>query len=115
MPYYDKKGNLHRYVQAKDYAKMVARTTTANVLREGAKDSVLDTFDGEFDLVEILGHSVFPNSPCLPYEGQILSLTGIVEGYTTVDEAKAQGLFHPCCIHSFGITDKVMEVYRNMN
>lgn len=115
VPYYDKKGNLHRYVQAKDYAKMVARTTTANVLREGAKDSVLDTFDGEFDLVEILGHSVFPNSPCIPYEGQILSLTGIVEGYTTVDEAKANGLFHPSCIHSFGVTDKVMEIYRKMD
>ena len=115
VPYYKKNGDLQRWVQAKDYAKMVSRTTTANIAREGAKDSILDTFDGEFDLVEIIGHSVFPNSPCIPYEGNILSLTGITPGYTTIDEAKEQGLFHPSCIHSFGITDTVMDIYRKMD
>lgn len=115
VPYYKKNGDLARFVPAKDYAKMVSRTTTANIMREGAKDSILETFDNEFDLVEVLGISQFPNSPCIPYQGKILSLTGITKGYTTVDEAKAQSLFHVNCIHSFGITDKVMEVYRNMN
>lgn len=112
VPYYKKNGDLSRYVPAQDYAKMVARTTTANILREGAKDSVLETFDNEFDLVEVLGISQFPNSPCIPYQGQLLSLTGITKGYTTVDKAKANGLYHVNCIHSFGITDKVMEVYK---
>lgn len=115
VPYYKKNGDLARYVPAKDYAKMVSRTTTANIMREGAKDSILETFDGEFDLVEVLGHSEFPNSPCIPYQEQILSLTGITKGYTTVDEAKANGLYHVNCIHSFGITDKVMEIYRNID
>lgn len=113
VPYYQKNGNLLRFVPAQNYARMVARTTTANIMREGAKDSILETFDSEFDLVEVLGHSQFPNSPCIPYQGQILSLTGITKGYTTVDEAKANGLFHVNCIHSFGITDKVMKIYRN--
>ena len=112
VPYYKKNGDLQRWVQAKDYAKMVSRTTTANIAREGAKDSILDTFDGEFDLVEILGHSKFPNSPCIPYQGNILSIEGIVKGYTTVAEAEANGLFHPNCIHSYGVTDAVMEIYR---
>ena len=115
VPYYKKNGDLCRFVPAEDYAKMVSRTTTANIAREGAKDSVLETFDNEFDLVEIIGHSVFPNSPCIPYEGQILSLTGITPGYTTIDEAKAQSLFHCNCVHSFGVTDKVMEIYRNLD
>lgn len=115
VPYYNKKGDLYRFVPAQDYAKMVSRTTTANIAREGAKDSVLATFDGEFDLVEIIGHSVFPTSPCIPYEGNILSLTGITEGYTTVAEAEANGLFHPNCVHSFGITDNVMQIYRQMD
>lgn len=114
VPYYKKDGTLSRFVPAQDYAKMVSRTTTANIMREGAKDSILDTFDGEFDLVEVLGVSTFPNSPCIPFQGQLLSLTGITKGYTTVDEAKAAGLYHVNCIHSFGITDKVMEVYRNL-
>ena len=115
VPYYKKNGDLQRWVQAKDYAKMVSRTTTANIAREGAKDSILDTFDGEFDLVEIIGHSVFPTSPCIPYEGNILSLEGITKGYTTIAEAESNGLFHPCCIHSFGVTDAVMEIYRNID
>lgn len=115
VPYYKKNGDLQRFVQAKDYAKMVSRTTTANIAREGAKDSILETFDGEFDLVEIIGHSVFPNSPCIPFEGQIISLTGITQGYMTLDEIKAQNFGHPNCIHSFGVTDTVMEIYRNMD
>ena len=115
VPYFKKDGTLARMVNAQDYAKMVARTTTMNVMLEGAKDRVLDVYDGEFDLVEIIGHSDFPNSPCIPYEGQILSLTGITEGYTTIDEAKENGLFHPNCIHSFGITKRTNDIYEKMN
>lgn len=111
VPYYKKDGTLSRMVNAQDYAKMVARTTTSNIYREGAKDRILDTFDGEFDLVEILNHSEYPNSPCIPFEGKILSLTGIVKGYTTLAEAEEQGLFHPNCVHSFAFNDRVKEIY----
>lgn len=111
VPYYNKKGDVIRYVHAQDYARMVSRTTTANVFREGAKDRILDTFEDDGDLVEIIGISEFPNSPCIPYQGQILSLEGRTKGYTTIKEAKANGLFHPNCIHNFGVTDKVMEIY----
>ena len=111
VPYYNKKGNVIRYVGAQDYAKMVSRTTTANVYREGAKDRILDTFGDEGDLVEILGVSKFPDSPCIPYQGKILSLEGQTKGYTTIAEAKANGLFHPNCIHSFGVTQKVLDIY----
>lgn len=113
VPYFKKDGSLARMVDAQDYARMVARTTTANIAREGAKDSILDTFDGEFDLVEIFGISKDPNSPCIPYQHQILSIEGKIKGYTTFDEAMANGLFHVNCIHSFGISDKVMEIYRS--
>lgn len=111
VPYYKKDGSLSRFVSAQDYAKLVARTTTAHTLRQGAKDRILDNFDGEFDLVMILGRSTFPNSPCIPFEGKILSLEGIVKGYPTIAEAEAEGLFHVNCIHSFGVTDEVMEIY----
>jgi hypothetical protein len=114
VPYYNKKGDVIRYVHAQDYAKMVSRTTTANVFREGAKDRILDTWGDDGDLVEIIGNSDFPNSPCIPYQGQILSLEGQTKGYTTIKEAKANGLFHPNCIHNFAVTDKVIEIYRGM-
>lgn len=111
VPYYNSKGQAIRFVNAQDYAKMVARTTTANIFREGAKDRILEDFEDDGDLVEIIGVSVFPNSPCIPYQGQILSLEGRTKGYTTIKEAKANGLFHPNCIHNFGVTDKVMQIY----
>ena len=111
VPYYNSKGKVIRFVNAQDYARMVARTTTANVFREGAKDRILEDFEDDGDLVEIIGVSVFPNSPCIPYQGQILSLEGRTKGYTTIKEAKANGLFHPNCIHNFGVGDKVMQIY----
>lgn len=110
VPYYKKDGSLHCMVNLADYAELVARTTTAEAFRVGAENQILDTFD-EGDLVQINGHSKFPNSPCLPFEGAILSLRGKTEGYMTIKEAKAQGLFHPNCIHHFGVTLAVMDEY----
>ena len=114
VPYYNKKGDVIRFVHAQDYAKMVSRTTTANVFREGAKDRILDTFGDDGDLVEIIGVSQFPDSPCVPFQGKILSLEGQTKGYITIKEAKAEGLFHPNCIHNFAVTDTVMAIYDKM-
>ena len=113
IPYYNKKGDVIRYVDAKDYSKMVSRTTTANIMREGAKDRILDAFGDDGDLVEIIGKSRDADPPCIPYQGKILSLEGKTKGFTTIAEARANGLFHPNCIHTFGVTDKVLEIYEN--
>lgn len=111
VPYYKKDGTLHAMVNMGDYAELVARTTSAEAYRKGAETTILETFDSMGDLVQVNGHSSFPNSPCLPFEGAILSLTGKTKGYTTLDEAKAQGLFHPNCIHHFGVTLEVLDEY----
>lgn len=110
VPYYKKDGTLHSMVNMADYAELVARTTSAEAYRKGAENAILEAFD-EGDLVQVNGHSSFPNSPCLPFEDAILSLTGKTKGYTTLDEAKAQGLFHPNCIHHFGVTRAVIAEY----
>lgn len=110
VPYYKKNGDLHCLVDAKKYSQMVARTTTAEAHRMGTADRIKETFDNN-DLVEIIGNSTFANSPCIPFEGQILSLEGRTEGYITIDQAKADGLFHPNCIHDYSVTFKVIEEY----
>ena len=115
VPYYNKAGDIVRHVKASTYAEMLARTLTANTYREGVQDSILKQ-SGEFgDLVEILGRSKVDCSECRQYEGQILSLTGKTKGYTTIDEAKANGLFHPNCIHSFAVTDRVIDEYLKLD
>jgi hypothetical protein len=40
---------------------------------------------------------------CEPWQGKILSITGKTEGYPTLEEAKAAGLFHPNCRHAYGL------------
>lgn len=111
IPYRNKNGDVIRRVKASTYAEMLARTLTANIFREAAKDSILKNF-GEFgDLVEIIGRSIYPNSPCIPYEGQVLSLAGQTKGYTTIEDAKSRGLFHPNCIHWFSVTNNIVSIY----
>lgn len=125
VPYYDKKGNLYRMADAKDYAKVVARTTTANTLREGAKDRIMEVFEDKGDLVEIIGHSVFgEKSPCYKYEEKILSLEGntsqeIIDKLGNkyaglLEDAEEAGLFHPNCIHSFGISETILQAYGDL-
>ena len=79
------------------YFGMLNRTLHANVARETYQDT---TVDAGFDLIRITGISSDPKSPCIPYQGKILSITGETKGYTTLSEAKAAGLFHPNCIHN---------------
>lgn len=78
------------------YAEMVSRTTTREAVTTAA---VTETLERGFDLVEVIGESVYDDSPCLKFEGEYLSLTGKTDGYTTLDQAMSEGLFHPNCIH----------------
>ncbi len=81
------------------YTEMVARTTTMEAHLEGTANRL--TEQGH-DLVEVSSHrGACPL--CLPWEGQILSLTGKTKGYPTLAEAEAEGLFHPNCRHTYGL------------
>jgi len=53
---------------------------------------------------------------CQPWQGKILSFTGKTEGYPTLEEARAAGLFHPNCRHAYGLyidLDKEIEELEN--
>lgn len=90
----DRKGrhwNLH------SYADMVARTTTMETLHEGTGNRLLEA---GHDLVRISSHGTTCKL-CAPWEGRVVSLTGKTKGYPTMEEARAAGLFHPNCKHTF--------------
>lgn len=75
------------------YAKMVARTT----LRESQTRATLDLCSRyENDLVEVSSHGTTCEI-CLPYEGQIYSISGNDPKYPHLEE---QTPFHPNCAHS---------------
>ena len=81
------------------YAEMVARTTTMEAHLQGTTNRLLEL--GQ-DLVKVSTHNgACPK--CQPWQGKILSLTGQSNGYKTLEEAKASGLFHPNCRHAYGL------------
>ena len=58
------------------------------------------------ELVIVSSHGQFHGGGCdlcKPFDGNVLSLTGATEGYTTPDEAEAEGLFHPNCRHTYDL------------
>ena len=77
------------------YAEMLARTKLIESANTGMTNRLLR--EG-FDLVQVSQHSGACEL-CVPWEGEILSISGRTEGYSTVDDAKAAGLFHPNCKH----------------
>lgn len=77
----------------RSYAQMVARTTVMQAHLEGTANRLLEN---GHDLIKVSSHAgACPL--CVPWEGQILSLTGKTPGYPTLEEAKTAGLFHPNC------------------
>lgn len=96
------------------YAEMALRTGFHNALRAGYTHTLSKA---GFDLVHVIGGG-YTCSKCAPWEGRILSLTGLtptgrhrlrsatgdrwetVSVDATYDQARAEGLFHPNCGHT---------------
>jgi len=72
---------------------MVARTTTMEAHLQGTANRLAEQ---GHDLIKVSTHrGACPL--CEPWQGKILSITGKTKGYPTLEEAKADGLFHPNC------------------
>jgi len=81
------------------YAQMVARTSTMEAHLQGTANRLLEQ---GFDLIKISHHATACKL-CTPWEGKILSLTGKTPGFPTLEEAWTAGLFHPNCLHAYGL------------
>lgn len=81
------------------YAETVARTTTMEAHLQGTANRLLEH---GHDLVKVSTHRGACEK-CAPWQGKILSLTGKTEGYPTLEEARAGGLFHPRCRHAYSL------------
>ncbi|QPK81122.1 hypothetical protein G7Y41_08795 [Schaalia sp. ZJ405] len=100
------------------YAEMAVRTGAMRAMRHGYDQTLTNS---GLDLVMVTGHA-YTCSKCAPWQGSILSLTGQTPTGTnllpstidpdqkvrvrvdgTMDQAKAEGLFHPNCEHSYSL------------
>ena len=81
------------------YAEMCARTVSHNAARQGHFDRQIEV--GE-DLVKV--SKIGTTCPiCQRWQGVVLSISGNHPKYHSVEEAKAAGLFHPNCKHTFNL------------
>ena len=77
------------------YSEMVVRTESLEAVNGGMINRMAERGD---DLVYVSRHA--DACPlCVPWEGEILSISGQTEGYATLDEAREAGLEHPNCGH----------------
>ena len=81
------------------YTDMLCRTSSMQIFHQAKTNEYLA--HGE-DLVIVSSHSPTCDK-CAPWNGKVLSLTGETPGYPTMEEAKAAGLFHPNCRHTYNL------------
>jgi len=89
------------------YASTLARSILTDAQWQGTSNTIIQ--EG-YDLVQVSDH-FGECALCRPYENEVLSLTGRTRGYTTLAEAKANGLQHVNCRHSISpFTEGLAEV-----
>lgn len=89
------------------YFEMLTRTTMMNTHREVYINTL--TSEGS-DLAIFSGHGA--TDICGKWEGEVVSLTGATAGYPTLDDAIADGMFHPNCRHRlFAYNPDMAEVF----
>jgi hypothetical protein len=77
------------------YAEMVTRTKMLQAHTEGTR---VEALERGVDLAIISSHNA--KDACRKFEGQIISLNGLTEGFPTYDELRSSNLiFHPNCRH----------------
>jgi len=89
------------------YASTLARSILTDAQWQGTSNTIIQ--EG-YDLVQVSDH-FGECALCRPYENEVLSLTGRTKGYTTLAEARANGLQHANCRHSISpYTEGLAEV-----
>jgi hypothetical protein len=83
------------------YASMLVNTQLAEARNTGLQNKMLQNNN---DLVQV-SQNGSSHPACADWEGLILSLNGDTPGYDTVDDAEADGLFHPNCQHTLNAVE----------
>lgn len=78
------------------YSELFARTEMMNTYNQGSVNQMLHR---GLDLAYVTSYASCQCDICQAWEGKVISLTGKTEGYPTLDDAYADGLFHPNCKH----------------
>ena len=91
----------NRVWDSKAYCEMLARTMLLNTSRQEYLNTCAEN-GADVVCVTVSGHCC---EKCAVWENRLLSISGATKGLPTVDDAIAEGLFHPNCTHSLSEVD----------
>ena len=97
IPYFNKDGSIRSYHNIADYNSMVFNT---NLNKSGWNRTNYDADLLGNDLVYLPAHP-FACPLCMPYQGQVYSISGKTKGYSNQDIAISGGVGHPNCKHQW--------------
>lgn len=83
------------------YSEMLLRTKAVEARNRGLINRIVEN---GHDLVQVSSHPT--SCPlCAPWQGKILSITGVDDRYPSLATAEKAGLFHPNCKHAINVID----------
>lgn len=89
-----------------NYLMMNVRTNSMAIYNDTLVDTITQTTGSDLVRISDDGGTADSCDACSKWAGRIVSVTGQTKGYPTLDEAKADGLFHPNCIHTIEYVDE---------
>ena len=91
------------------YFQMNVRTNTMRIYNDSLCDTITRATGSDLVMVSDDGGTADSCDVCQRWAGRILSITGKTKGFPTVDEARADGVFHPNCIHTLEPVDEDLD------
>lgn len=98
-----------RVWNTRNYLMMNVRTNSMAVYNDVVVDTVARTTGSDLMRISDDGGTDDSCEPCREWAGRIVSISGATEGFPTIAEARAAGVFHPNCIHTLEPVDEKLD------
>lgn len=82
------------------YLQMNTRTNSMTVYNDMIADTCARATGSDLVRISDDGRTADSCDACARWAGRIVSLTGATKGFPTLADARADGMFHPNCIHT---------------
>lgn len=91
------------------YLMMNVRTNSMAIYNDTLIDDITRTTGSDLVRISDDGGTADSCDACQKWAGRICSVTGATKGFPTVEQAKADGVFHPNCIHTLEPVDEELD------
>ena len=92
-----------------NYLMMSVRTNSMAMYNDTLVDTIARTTGSDLVRISDDGGTADSCDACKEWAGRIVSVTGNSKDFPSLDEAKADGLFHPNCIHTIEPVDEELD------